>query len=70
MFELDFELHRPKALDHSSVLDNGKGTCFVCITVVLGQPACLSKEVCLNAGADWPNLLSVRGGGKLVQTCH
>ena len=29
------------------------GTYFLSITMVLGQPAGLSKEVCLYAGADW-----------------
>ena len=34
------------------VLENSTGTCFVCITKVLGQGAGLSK-VCLYADADW-----------------
>ena len=53
-----FELHRPKAL----------GRCFqkqhrhmLCL---LGQPASLSKEVCLYAGADWLKLTPVGGGGE------
>ena len=48
-----FKPHRPKALDHG--FKNSTDTCFefVYITMVLGQPAGLSKEVCLYVGADW-----------------
>ena len=35
------------------VFENRTDTRFACIRVVLGQPASLSKEVCLYAGADW-----------------
>ena len=35
------------------------GACFVSITIVglLGQPAGLSKEVCLYSGTDWLKLI-------------
>ena len=35
------------------VFENNTVTCFVYITVVLGQSASLSKEACLYADADW-----------------
>ena len=41
---------------------NIKGTCFVCITVVLGQFSDLSKEMCLYAGAV--KLICEPEGGK------
>ena len=66
-----FELRRPKTLDHCFRKQQGHVLgLHVYIRVVLGQPAGLSKEVRLNAGADWLKLLSVGGGGKLVQTVH
>ena len=46
------------------VPDNGMVTCFVHITVTLGQPAGLSKEVCLYAGADWLKLICQSEGGE------
>ena len=41
---------------------NIRGTCFVCITVVLGQFSDLSKEMCLYAGAV--KLICEPEGGK------
>ena len=35
------------------VFENRTHTRFVYIRVVLAQPASMSKEVCLYAGADW-----------------
>ena len=35
------------------VFENRTDTRFACIRVVLGQPASLSKEVCLYTSADW-----------------
>ena len=35
------------------VFESSTATCFVYTTVVLGQPAGLSKEACLYAGAEW-----------------
>ena len=35
------------------VFQNSTGTCSVCIAMEPGQPAGLSKELCLYAGAEW-----------------
>ena len=35
------------------VSENGTATRFVYSTIILGQPAGLSQEACLHAGADW-----------------
>ena len=40
------------------------GTCFVYITVIVGWPVGLSKEVCLHAGADWRKLVCHSEGGE------
>ena len=42
------------------VFGNSSSTCLVYTTIILGQPAGLFKEACLNAGADWLKLTSVR----------
>ena len=34
-------------------VSNSTGICFVCVTMVPGQPESLSKEVCLYKTADW-----------------
>ena len=47
-----------------TVLENSMVTCFVHTTVTLGQPAGLSKEVCLYAGADWLKLICQSEGGQ------
>lgn len=46
------------------VFENATGTCFACITLVLGQPAGLSKEVCLYSCADWIKLACQSEGGE------
>ena len=38
------------------VFENNTATCFVYATVVIGQPAGLSKEACLYADSDWLSL--------------
>ena len=55
------------------VFENSTGTCFVYIAVVLGQPAGLSKEVCLHSGADWINiklLCQSEAGGIVQELCE
>ena len=48
------------------VFENNTATYFFYITMVLGQPAGLSKEVCLYADSDWLKLISVRGWPEVV----
>ena len=42
---------------------------FVYTTMVLGQPAGLSKSVCLYAGADWLRLVCQSEGGRGQISC-
>ena len=47
-------MFKPDSSDKVVVFENSTGTCLsVYITMVLGQPARLSKEACLYADADW-----------------
>ena len=59
-----FQLHVPKALDHCFQKIAGARAWFTSVTVVLGQPAGLSKEVCLYAGADWLQLVGQSESGE------
>ena len=45
-------------------LENRIGTCFSHVTLASGQPAGLSKEVCLYEGADWLWLIRKSEGGE------
>ena len=45
-------------------LKNSTGTCFVYITMALGQSIDMSKEVCLYADADWLRLICQSEGGE------
>ena len=46
------------------VFPNGTGMCFVYITIVLGQPSGVSKEVSLYTTTDWVKLICQSVGGK------
>ena len=67
MFELTFRLAQPQSA-LALVFENSSVTCFVDTTMVLGQLACLRKEKCLYADADWLKpICQSQGGDRPVQ---
>ena len=46
------------------IFQNSMGTCFVYVTIVLGQPSGVSKEVSLYTTTDWVKLICQSVGGK------